>query len=113
MTSGKTAWGAMCSAAAPGIALIDTSGYQPRLRYVFDVADTAPRDAARSFTLWEMRAEHEAKVCSMLTEQYDVPQDGGIIAQFERVAGQTGAGILDRAETRHLRHRCRFVSERV
>ena len=65
---------------------IDTSGYQPRLRYVFDVADTAPRDAARSFTLWEMRAEHEAKVCSMLTEQYDVPQDGGIIAQFERVA---------------------------
>ena len=69
-----------------GIALIDTSGYQPRLRYVFDVADTAPHDAARSFTLWEMRAEHEAKVCSMLTEQYDVPQDGGIIAQFERVA---------------------------
>ena len=69
-----------------GIALIDTSGYQPRLRYVFDVADTAPRDAARNFTLWEMRAEHEAAVNSMLTEQYDVPQDGGIIAQFERVA---------------------------
>ena len=69
-----------------GIALIDTSGYQPRLRYVFDVADTAPRDAARNFTLWEMRTEHEAKVCSMLTEQYDVPQDGGLIAQFERVA---------------------------
>ena len=69
-----------------GIALIDTSGYQPRLRYVFDVADTAPRDAARSFTLWEMRAEHEAAVSAMLNEQYDVPQDGGIIAQFERVA---------------------------
>ena len=69
-----------------GIALIDTSGYQPRLRYVFDVTDTAPRDAARSFTLWEMRAEHEAAVSAMLTEQYDIPQDGGIIAQFERVA---------------------------
>ena len=69
-----------------GIALIDTSGYQPRLRYVFDVADTAPRDAARNFTLWEMRTEHEANVCSMLTEQYDVPADEGIIAQFERVA---------------------------
>ena len=53
-----------------GIALIDTSGYQPRLRYVFDVADTAPRDAARSFTLWEMCAEHEAAVSAMLTEQY-------------------------------------------
>ena len=71
-----------------GIALIDTSGYQPRLRYVFDVADTAPRDAARSFTLWEMRTEHEVAVSAMLTEQYDVPQDGGIIAQFERVAGK-------------------------
>ena len=69
-----------------GIALIDTSGYQPRLRYVFDVADTAPRDAARSFTLWEMRAEHEAAVSAMLNEQYDVSQDGGIITQFERVA---------------------------
>ena len=69
-----------------GIALIDTSGYRPRLRYVFDVTDTAPRDAARSFTLWEMRAEHEAAVSAMLNEQYDVPQDGGIIAQFERVA---------------------------
>ena len=69
-----------------GIALIDTSGYRPRLRYVFDVTDTAPRDAARSFTLWEMRAEHEAAVSSMLEETYDIPQDGGIIAQFERVA---------------------------
>ena len=69
-----------------GIALIDTSGYQPRLRYVFDVADTAPRDAARSFTLWEMRTEHEAAVSAMLNEQYGVPQDGGIIAQFERIA---------------------------
>ena len=49
-----------------GIALIDTSGYRPRLRYVFDVADTAPRGAARNFTLWEMRAEHEAAVSSML-----------------------------------------------
>lgn len=38
-----------------GIALIDTSGYQPRLRYVFNVADTAPRDAARSFTLAELQ----------------------------------------------------------
>ena len=69
-----------------GIALIDTSGYRPRLRYVFDVADTAPRDAARNFTLWEMRTEHEAAVSAMLNEQYDVPQEGGIIAQFERVA---------------------------
>ena len=69
-----------------GIALIDTSGYQPRLRYVFDVADTAPRDAARSFTLWEMRAEHEAAVSAMLNEQYGVSADEGIIAQFERVA---------------------------
>ena len=82
----KDRMGRYVQCGSTGIALIDTSGYQPRLRYVFDVADTAPRDAARSFTLWEMRAEHEAKVCSMLTEQYDVPQDGGIIVQFERVA---------------------------
>ena len=82
----KDCMGRYVQRGSTGIALIDTSGYQPRLRYVFDVADTAPRDAARSFTLWEMRAEHEAAVSAMLTEQYDIPQDGGIIAQFERVA---------------------------
>ena len=82
----KDRMGRYVQCGSTGIALIDTSGYQPRLRYVFDVADTAPRDAARSFTLWEMRTEHEAAVSAMLNEQYDVPQDGGIIAQFERVA---------------------------
>ena len=82
----KECMGRYVQRGSTGIALIDTSGYQPRLRYVFDVADTAPRDAARSFTLWEMRAEHEAAVSAMLNEQYGVSADEGIIAQFERVA---------------------------
>ena len=36
-----------------GIALIDTSGDNPRLKYVFDVSDTGGRDNSRRLKLWE------------------------------------------------------------
>ena len=35
-----------------GIALIDTSGDNPRLKYVFDVADTGGRETSRRPFLW-------------------------------------------------------------
>lgn len=41
-----------------GIALIDSSGERPRLRYVFDVSDTGGREFPKSRYLWEYRAEH-------------------------------------------------------
>ena len=42
---------------AKGIALIDHSGDAPRLRYVFDVADTRGTARSRSPYLWEFRAD--------------------------------------------------------
>ena len=71
-----------------GIALIDLTGEQPKLRYVFDVADTGIRERSRSVNLWEYKPEHEKPVSDMLHERYDVSGDSGIRNQLECVAAQ-------------------------
>ena len=71
-----------------GIALIDTSGQKPQLRYVFDVTDTGEREHSRPMHLWQFRAEHEATVAATLERSYDVSGGDGIIEQMESVAAQ-------------------------
>ena len=71
-----------------GIALIDTSGQKPQLRYVFDVADTGEREHSRPMHLWQFRAEHEATVAATLERSYDVSGGDGIIEQMESAATQ-------------------------
>ena len=55
-----------------GIALIDTSGDNPELKYVFDVADTGGRQNARTPYLFQYQAEHEQAVTAALVEKFDV-----------------------------------------
>ena len=71
-----------------GIALIDTSGQKPQLRYVFDVADTGEREHSRPMHLWQFRAEHESTVAAALERSYDVSGSNGIIEQMESVAAK-------------------------
>ena len=71
-----------------GIALIDTSGQKPQLRYVFDVADTGEREHSRPMHLWQFRAEHEATVAATLERSYDVSVSDGIVEQMESAATQ-------------------------
>ena len=71
-----------------GIALIDSSGERPRLRYVFDVSDTGGREFPKSRYLWEYRAEHADAVSAMLESRYGVDGKGGLIDQLERIASQ-------------------------
>ena len=47
---------------AKGIALVDNSGDAPRLRYVFDIADTGTRRSSRPFTPWEINDGNLAEV---------------------------------------------------
>lgn len=54
---------------AKGIALIDHSGDTPKLKYVFDVADTRTTERSRSPYLWEFRPEHERVVSHALEQQ--------------------------------------------
>ena len=61
-----------------GIALIDSSGERPRLRYVFDVSDTGGREFPKSRYLWEYREEHADAVSAMLESRYGVDGKGGL-----------------------------------
>ena len=71
---------------AKGIALIDHSGDVPKLKYVFDVADTRTTERSRSPYLWEYRPEHEQAVSAALEEQFAVPNDGSITEQLEQIS---------------------------
>ena len=71
-----------------GIALIDTRGQKPQLRYVFDVADTGEREHSRPVHLWQFRAEHEDAIAATLERNYDVSGSNGIIEQMESAATQ-------------------------
>lgn len=74
-----------------GIALLDMRGEQPKLRYVFDVADTGERKNSRPVQLWKMNAEHEQPIIRALDVAFDVPAGAGslenhIMEAAERLA---------------------------
>ena len=71
-----------------GIALVDTSSDQPKLRYVFDVSDTSGGENSRRPYLWEYRQEHREVVSAALEQRFDVSGESGIADQMERVAAQ-------------------------
>ena len=74
-----------------GIALIDATGYKPRLKYVFDVSDTGGKENARRVNLWELKDAHTASVSAMLERNYGVSGKNGLAEQFESVASQLAA----------------------
>lgn len=71
-----------------GIALVDTSSDQPKLRYVFDVSDTSGGENSRRPYLWEYRQEHRGVVSAALEQRFDVSGENGLADQLERVAAQ-------------------------
>lgn len=74
-----------------GIALIDATGYKPRLKYVFDVSDTGGKENARRVNLWELKDAHTDGVSAMLERNYGVSGKNGLAEQFEAVASQLAA----------------------
>lgn len=71
---------------AKGIALIDHSGDAPKLKYVFDVADTRTTERSRSPYLWEYRLEHAQVVPYALEEQYNIQYTGNLVDQLEQIS---------------------------
>ena len=71
-----------------GIALIDATGYKPRLKYVFDVSDTGGKENARRVNLWELKDAHTDSVSAMLERNYGVSGRDGLTEQFEAVASR-------------------------
>ena len=70
-----------------GIALLDESGGYPRLHYVFDVSDTAPRRNALYPELWQINDSLKEPVRSMLAENYGVHSES-FGQQLADVAGK-------------------------
>ena len=71
---------------AKGIALIDHSGDTPKLKYVFDMADTRTTELSRSPYLWEFRPEHEQVVSDSLELQYDIRYPGSFSDLLEQIS---------------------------
>lgn len=67
-----------------GIALIDESGSQPRLKYVFDISDTGGR---RKPYLWQYdEAKHQDVVGAALEREYSVSAANGLAEQLRSIA---------------------------
>ena len=71
-----------------GIALIDTSGDNPRLKYVFDVSDTGGKENSRRLNLWEYKDEHQDAVTAALKNRYGVSGEKGLADQLEQIASK-------------------------
>ena len=55
-----------------GIALIDTSGETPRIRYVFDISDTGGREDSRRLNPWSLNDDNMDAVLDFLHNQYEI-----------------------------------------
>ena len=71
-----------------GIALIDTSGERPRLRYVFDVSDTEGRKNSRRVNPWVLTDGGVPAVAEMLAQNYSAEAGGDLREQIEAITAQ-------------------------
>ncbi len=71
---------------AKGIALVDNSGDSPRLRYVFDIADTGTRRSSRPFSPWEIGSGNVEAVSSALEDSFGAERGVSLASQLEAAA---------------------------
>lgn len=71
---------------AKGIALVDNSGDAPRLRYVFDIADTGTRRSSRPFSPWEINDGNVEAVSSALEDSFGAERGVSLASQLEAAA---------------------------
>ena len=70
---------------AKGIALVDNSGDAPKLRYVFDIADTGTRRISRPFSPWEINDGNLGEVQLGLRQAFNAEGDW-LSSQLQDVA---------------------------
>jgi len=71
---------------AKGIALVDNSGDAPRLRYVFDIADTGTRRSSRPFSPWQIGSGNVEAVSSALEDSFGAERGVSLASQLETAA---------------------------
>lgn len=88
---------------AKGIALIDDRGDQPRLRYVFDLADTNTRSDI-PVRLWSLENHHQTQVMEELGNRFGTPENNEDFAHqlLDIVRNAVFDNIADYSEVLHL-----------
>ena len=71
---------------AKGIALVDHFGDAPRLRYVFDIADTGTRRSSRPFSPWQIDSGNIEAVSSALEDSFGAERGMSLASQLEAAA---------------------------
>ena len=69
-----------------GIALIDTTGDNPEIKYVFDVSDTGVRPNSRTPYLFQFRPEHEQTVTDALADRFGIGPGNNLPDFIEEIA---------------------------
>ena len=85
-----------------GIALIDTASDMPKLRYVFDIADTGGRENSRRPFLWELTEQNTPAAMNALENGYDVPASEGLERQLHAIASELSQRLLGRPSSRRF-----------
>ena len=79
---------------AKGIALMDTSGDAPRLRYVFDVSDTGARRNSRPFRPWTVNDGNLSEVRLGLTQDFGA-EGGWLSTQLQDASRELAEMFFD------------------
>ena len=69
-----------------GIALIDTTGDNPEIKYVFDVSDTGVRPNSRTPYLFQFRPEHEQTITDALADRFGIGPGNNLPDFIEEIA---------------------------
>jgi len=77
-----------------GIALIDNDSDIPKLKYVYDLADTGIRQNSRPVNLWQMNDEHLDSILYMFDQNYDVT-DTSLNNVFEEISAYLAEEFWD------------------
>lgn len=83
-------WNRSIQAGAKGIGLVSYEDNKPKLRYVFDVADTRARKYSRPVQIWSMQPEHRRPIQAELEKIYDISTEK-LEMQLEQIAQKLAA----------------------
>lgn len=76
-----------------GIGLVGiTRGGYPKLRYVFDVADTGKKNESAALFQWKYKEEYRETVTKALEERFGVSGEKGLVYQLEMTAVELASG---------------------
>ncbi len=68
-----------------GLVGINQNGY-PKIRYVFDIADTQLRKNSANLFQWQYKKDYEAVVIKALEERFGISGEKGLVYQLEMIA---------------------------